>query len=169
MIFVSHKEVTRTPMTRQEYNDYRGWVLPADERDMGSDEGYLVEYLDGGKPNHPAHEGYISWSPKAQFDAGYTEKLDRVPEEHIHALVQTLRFSFAKIPNTTQTMCSAHLPDGFAVATGESYYISAEGYNFKEGCHWAKEDALGKAVDKLWEMNDVLLKYSGKLMEIQHV
>lgn len=36
-----------------------------------ADEGYLVEYTDGGAPNHPAHEGYISWSPKAQFDAAY--------------------------------------------------------------------------------------------------
>ena len=56
-------------MTRQAYNDYRGWTLPADED--GADDGYLVEYMDGGKPNHPAHAGYISWSPKAQFDAAY--------------------------------------------------------------------------------------------------
>lgn len=56
-------------MNRQAYNDYRGWTLPADEN--GADEGYLVEYLDGGKPNHPKHDGYISWSPKAQFDAAY--------------------------------------------------------------------------------------------------
>lgn len=30
-----------------------------------------MEYQDGGKPNHPSHVGYISWSPKAQFDAAY--------------------------------------------------------------------------------------------------
>lgn len=68
-IYISHKKVTRIPMTRQQYNDYRGWDLPANED--GNDEGYLVEYLDGGKSNHPDHEGYISWSPKEQFDAGY--------------------------------------------------------------------------------------------------
>jgi hypothetical protein len=56
-------------MTRLAYNEYRGWTLPADEN--GADEGYLVEYLDGGKPNHPSHAGYISWSPKAQFDVAY--------------------------------------------------------------------------------------------------
>ena len=67
--FIGTKQVTAQPMTRQAYNDYRGWTLPADED--GTDEGYLVEYLDGGKPNHPAHAGYISWSPKAQFDAAY--------------------------------------------------------------------------------------------------
>ena len=56
-------------MTRRAYNDYRSWALPADEN--GADDGYLVEYLDGGKPNHPDHAGYISWSPKAQFDGAY--------------------------------------------------------------------------------------------------
>ncbi|WP_282265584.1 hypothetical protein [Stenotrophomonas sp. PS02298] len=56
-------------MTRQAYNDYRGWTLPADEN--GDDPGYMVEYLDGGKPNHADHVGYISWSPQAQFDAAY--------------------------------------------------------------------------------------------------
>ena len=69
-IYVSHKKVIRTAMTRKEYNDYRGWQLPADEN--GNDDGYLVEYLDGGKPNHPRHDCYISWSPKQQFDNGYT-------------------------------------------------------------------------------------------------
>nr|WP_320141643.1 DUF2829 domain-containing protein [uncultured Cohaesibacter sp.] len=56
-------------MTRQEYNDYRGWKLPEDED--GTDEGLLVEYIDGGKSNHPDHEGYISWSPKEQFEKAY--------------------------------------------------------------------------------------------------
>jgi len=56
-------------MNRQQYNDYRDWPLPDDED--GADEGYLVEYLDGGKPNHQNHTGYISWSPKEQFDAAY--------------------------------------------------------------------------------------------------
>lgn len=56
-------------MTRKAYNDYRGWELPADEN--GDDDGFLVEYLDGGKSNHPDHEGYISWSPKDVFERAY--------------------------------------------------------------------------------------------------
>ena len=67
--FIGTKVVTATPMNRQQYNDYRDWPLPDDEN--GADEGYLVEYTDGGKPNHPNHTGYISWSPKEQFDAAY--------------------------------------------------------------------------------------------------
>lgn len=70
-IFVSHKKVKRLPMSKGDYNTYRGWEQPEDEDE--TDDGYLVEYLDGGKPNHPEHEGYISWSPKEQFDNGYVK------------------------------------------------------------------------------------------------
>jgi hypothetical protein len=66
---IGTKLVNMQPMTRQEYNDFRGWTLPADED--GTDDGYLVEYLDGGKPNTPHYAGYVSWSPKAQADAAY--------------------------------------------------------------------------------------------------
>lgn len=69
--FIGTKIVTATPMNRADYNGYRGWQLPAEEE--GSDDGYLVEYTDGGKPNDDRHAGYISWSPKAQFDAAYRE------------------------------------------------------------------------------------------------
>lgn len=67
--FIGTKLVRMKPMTRAEYNDFRGWTLPADEN--GDDEGYLVEYLDGGKPNTPHFAGYVSWSPKAPADAAY--------------------------------------------------------------------------------------------------
>jgi hypothetical protein len=67
--YVGTKRIIGRPMNRQAYNDYRGWTLPEDEN--GSDEGYLVEYLDGGQSNHADHAGYISWSPKAVFEKSY--------------------------------------------------------------------------------------------------
>ena len=67
--FIGTKIILAVAMTRLAYNDYRGWALPADEN--GDDAGYLVEYVDGGAPNHPDHASYISWSPKAQFDNAY--------------------------------------------------------------------------------------------------
>ena len=67
--YICTKLVRMMPLTRQAYNDLRGWELPADEN--GADEGYLVEYLDGGKPNVPGFDGYVSWSPKAQADSAY--------------------------------------------------------------------------------------------------
>lgn len=70
--YIGTKVILAAPMTRAEYNDYRGWELPADEN--GADEGYLVEYTD--KPNqqnHPDHEGYVSWSPKEVFEGAYND------------------------------------------------------------------------------------------------
>lgn len=65
-----HKQVLAKPMTRGEYNAYRGWTVPEDKNP--EDAGFLVEYTDGGASNHPKHEGYISWSPKDVFEKGYT-------------------------------------------------------------------------------------------------
>ena len=67
-----HKEVFATPMTLGAYNLYRGWELPLEED--GSRLGYLVEYVSKTSgPNHPDHEGYISWSPFETLKEGYTE------------------------------------------------------------------------------------------------
>ena len=57
--YVGTKQILAKPMTRQEYNDYRGWTLP-----------------DGGAANHPDHKGYISWSPKDVFDKAYKQHDD---------------------------------------------------------------------------------------------
>jgi hypothetical protein len=54
--YLGVKVVEAKPMTRGEYNTFRGWEIPADEDP--ADEGFLVEYPDG----------YISWCPKQQFE-----------------------------------------------------------------------------------------------------
>lgn len=69
--YIGTKIIQATPMNRADYNEYRGWPLP--ENENGADEGYLVEYTDGGKGNDSRHYGYISWSPKAQFEGAYRE------------------------------------------------------------------------------------------------
>ena len=67
--FLGVKLIHAKPMTRAESNTFRGWELPADER--GEDEGYLVEYLDGGQANTKEYAGYVSWSPKDVFERAY--------------------------------------------------------------------------------------------------
>lgn len=68
--FIGTKLINALPMNRLEYNQFRGWELPADEN--GADEGYLVEYIGPGqKANTPQYEGYVSWSPKDVFEAAY--------------------------------------------------------------------------------------------------
>lgn len=67
--YIGTKLINARTMTRQEYNNFRGWQLPADED--GTDEGFLVEYLDGGKANTAEYSGYVSWSPKEVFKRAY--------------------------------------------------------------------------------------------------
>ena len=51
------RKVTAEPMTRLEYNEFRGWALPNDEN--GADLGYKLTTLDG---------THVSWSPKEVVD-----------------------------------------------------------------------------------------------------
>lgn len=67
--YLGTKLINAKPMNRAEYNALRGWAVPADENP--DDAGYLVEYIDGGKANHPDFTGYISWSPADVFDRAY--------------------------------------------------------------------------------------------------
>lgn len=67
--FIGTKLIAAVAMTHQAYNNLRGWTMPENETDKG--DGYLVEYLDGGKPNLEGYSGYVSWSPKDVFEAAY--------------------------------------------------------------------------------------------------
>lgn len=67
--YIGTKIIRAIPMTRAYYNGIRGWDVPADENPL--DDGYLVEYLDGGKANLAGYDGYVSWSPKDVFERAY--------------------------------------------------------------------------------------------------
>ena len=67
--YIGTKIINAKHMTRLAYNELRGWTVPADENPL--DEGYLVEYVDGGASNHPEFKGYVSWSPKSVFERSY--------------------------------------------------------------------------------------------------
>lgn len=92
--YIGTKTLTASPMTRGEYNAYRGWELPADEN--GEDAGYLVEYEPDGHPNVAGHEGYVSWSPATVFETSYKPANDwyeRLLIEHgdLHERLTKLR------------------------------------------------------------------------------
>ena len=67
--FIGTEMILARPMSRGKYNNYRGWTVPLDEDPL--DEGFLVEYTDGGRANDVRHVGYISWSPKDVFERAY--------------------------------------------------------------------------------------------------
>jgi hypothetical protein len=77
--YIGTKLINAVPMTRFAYNQFRGWDLPANEN--GDDEGYLVEYLDGGTANTEKYAGYVSWSPKGVFENAY-RPTDGMPFGH---------------------------------------------------------------------------------------
>lgn len=57
--YVGTKSIHAAPMTLGEYNKVRGWDIPANENPKTN--GYIVKYPDG----------YVSWSPKWQFENAY--------------------------------------------------------------------------------------------------
>lgn len=66
--YIGTKQINATPMTREQYNNIRGWAVPSDENP--EDTGYLVEYPDSAS-NCEGYAGYISWSPQAVFEKSY--------------------------------------------------------------------------------------------------
>lgn len=67
--YIGTKVIHAWPMSRFEYNTLRGWQIPINEDPL--DEGFLVEYVDGGRANVEHFTGYVSWSPKDVFEAAY--------------------------------------------------------------------------------------------------
>lgn len=59
--YIGIKKIKAEPMTRGDYNKFRGWNIP--ENENPNDNGYIVKYSDG----------YISWSPKSVFEEAYDE------------------------------------------------------------------------------------------------
>lgn len=57
--YVGTRMIHADPMTRDEYNQYRGWKIP--ENENPEDEGYHIVYSDG----------YDTWIPQKQFDEVY--------------------------------------------------------------------------------------------------
>ena len=62
--------VHATTMTRQEYNDFRGWQLPDNEN--GADVGYLIEDR-AGKKNTDQLDGFVQWLPVDEFTRKYSQ------------------------------------------------------------------------------------------------
>jgi hypothetical protein len=159
--YIGTKKINALPMGRLRYNEFRGWKLPEDED--GADEGYLVEYTDGGKPNTPEFDGYVSWSPKEQFDNAYKEisPENKVEYSQIQKMVASLDYKFERVGETTVTGCWAFLPNGFQVGYGDSACVDPANFDFDLGKKYAKERCLTNATNKLWELEGYLLKNTG--------
>lgn len=138
---IGTKQVSATPMNRAAYNELRGWTVPADENP--TDEGYLVEYLDGGKPNHPGFAGYISWSPKEQFENAYRPVSGMTFGLAIEALKAGKRVARAGWNGKDMWLSLSCVPGGDAV-TGRRE-IAAENFWSRNNAEYARKNG-GSAV-----------------------
>lgn len=80
--YITTKPIEAKPMTRGDYNEYRGWTIPDDENPC--DEGYLIK----------RNDGYVTWLAKETFENDYKE-IDSFFEENGVQLTNTFDFSFA--------------------------------------------------------------------------
>lgn len=67
--YIGTKQIQAKPMTRGKYNALCGWTVPQNEN--ASDDGYLVLYPDSPDRNVQGFDGYVSWSPKSEFEKVY--------------------------------------------------------------------------------------------------
>lgn len=75
----------------------------------------------------------------------------RVTNEQIQALMAKLSWSYEQPEGTTSTFAHAYL-GRFYLTTGHSACVSPENFNAELGMKYAREQAEGKAREKLWEL-----------------
>ncbi|MFQ6793859.1 MAG: crAss001_48 related protein [Thomasclavelia sp.] len=81
--YVGVKLIEAQPMTRGDYNKYRGWIIP--ENENPNDEGYLLKYSDD----------YVSWSPKQVFDEAYREyRVNELPQTALGMISENYKERF---------------------------------------------------------------------------
>lgn len=119
-LYEGTKRLHAQPMTRGEYNAYRGWENPADENP--ADDGYFVEYVDGGKANDSRHAGYISWSPKDVFERSYKAVPITLPvvDPGPDSLEREIQAKADKAPRVTPAGIEAEI-------ASEHYFTAADG------------------------------------------
>jgi len=166
--YIGTKSVLATTMTRGEYNEYRGWQIP--ENEDPSERGYLVEYVDGGKPNDERHKGYISWSPADVFERSYKQSSQnqkavteqelqekavapRVTKDQIDALVdRVVVHTTTCMTPVPHVLAIAWLDDKFYLGTAISKSVNPENFDEEIGIQYSTKDVLEIAENKLWEL-----------------
>lgn len=81
----------------------------------------------------------------------------KVEETRINALMASLTYNTAHVPDTTSTMATARLPGGFVVAIGHSACVAPENFDAEKGRQYAIEDAERGARGKLWQFEGYAL------------
>lgn len=142
--FIGVGFVDAKPMTRGEYNEYRGWTLPADEDPM--DAGCLVRYA----------SGYESWCPTAKFIKQYTPftNPNSVSQEDVDNFIGSYAVNNIQVGGVTKTtMVTAILVNGFVIHE-TSTCVDPENYDERVGA----EICVNKIKEKVWDYLGFLLQ-----------
>lgn len=144
--YIGCKLIAAEPMTRGEYNEYRGWKIP--ENENPDDRGYIIFYPDK----------YISWSPKEIFENAYMEVNDNknlpsgvsIGEEMVEDFITKVETS--KIGERT-TFVHCTLRNGFEICES-SACVDPKNYSESIG----REICMNKIKDKIWELLGFMLQ-----------
>ena len=144
--YIGTKLVQAKPMTRGEYNNYRGWQIPKNENPK--DEGYLVEYSDS----------YVSWSPKEIFEKTYIAVDDNknlpsgvsIGEKMVDEFIA---YTETQTMGDRTTVVRCVLRNGFEIVESSSC-VDPKNYSEDMG----KEICMEKIKDKIWELLGFLLQ-----------
>lgn len=144
--YIGTKLIEAEPMTRGDYNKYRGWAIPADENP--ADEGYLIRYSDS----------YVSWSPKEVFDKAYLVVDDNENLPSGVSIGQKMVDEFVSYTETTTlgertTVVRCVLRNGFEIVESSSC-VDPKNYSEEIG----REICMNKIKDKIWELLGFLLQ-----------
>lgn len=144
--YIGCKLLEAKPMTRGDYNTFRGWAIPDDENP--EDEGYLVKYPDG----------YISWSPNQIFEKAYLQVDENKDLPSGVNISQDMVDDFIAYYEThtmgdTTTVVRCVLRNGFVIVESSSC-VDPANYSEKIG----EEICLNKIKDKIWELLGFLLQ-----------
>lgn len=85
----------------------------------------------------------------------------KVSKAKLEAVLASCTLHYNRLYGTT-TVCQVVTPSNFSLAIGTSSCLDINVFDEKLGREYAKEDALSKAMDKLWELEAYRLSMEGK-------
>lgn len=144
--YIGCKLIEAEPMTRGDYNQYRGWTIPKDEKP--EDEGYLIRYSDD----------YVSWVPKEVFEKTYilmNDNKDLPSEVSIgpDMVDEFIAFTETKTIGRCTTIVRCVLRNGFEIIES-SACVDPKNYSEEIGY----ESCMEKIKDKIWYLLGFLLQ-----------
>lgn len=148
--YMGFKLIKAEPMTRGDYNKFRGWTIPEDENPL--DEGYIVYYSDN----------YCSWSPKEVFEKAYMEIQENPSLESKVSIGPKMIDDFIKEVHVSTlgdktTLVRCVLVNDFEIIES-SACVDPKNYSQEMG----KQICMKKINDKIWSYLGFLLQTAYK-------